>query len=95
VTDRVAVEAAVAKVEQTLGPVDVLVNNAGVSGPIGPLAESNPDDWWRCMEVNLRGPLLCTHAVLPGDGGELLTLRAGRVRGQSPICRPTSPRRRP
>src|SRR5260370_27298757 len=40
VTDGTAVKGAVAQVERTLGPVDLLVNNAGTGGPIGPLAES-------------------------------------------------------
>jgi NAD(P)-dependent dehydrogenase (short-subunit alcohol dehydrogenase family) len=75
VTDRQAVEEVVRRVERELGPVDLLVNNAGAGGPIGPLAESDPDDWWRCLEVNLRGPLLCAHAVLPG----MLARRRGRI----------------
>jgi NAD(P)-dependent dehydrogenase (short-subunit alcohol dehydrogenase family) len=75
VTDRTAVEAAVAEVERRLGPVDLLVNNAGVGGPIGPLAEADPEEWWRAVEVNLRGPLLCSRAVLPG----MLARRRGRV----------------
>jgi NAD(P)-dependent dehydrogenase (short-subunit alcohol dehydrogenase family) len=75
VTNQAAVEAAVAQVGQTLGPVDLLVNNAGVGGPIGPLSESDPDLWWRCVEVNLRGPLLCSRAVLPG----MLARRRGRI----------------
>jgi NAD(P)-dependent dehydrogenase (short-subunit alcohol dehydrogenase family) len=75
VTDRAAVEAAVAEAERRLGPPDLLVNNAGVGGPVGPLAESDPDAWWRCVEVNLRGPLLCCRAVLSG----MLTRRRGRV----------------
>src|SRR5262249_44479578 len=52
VTDRAAVESAVRRVEGELGPIDLLVNNAGVGGPVGPLAASDPDDWWRCVEVN-------------------------------------------
>jgi NAD(P)-dependent dehydrogenase (short-subunit alcohol dehydrogenase family) len=75
VTDRAAVEDAVATVERRLGPVDLLVNNAGVGGPVGPLAEADPDAWWRCLEVNLRGPLLCSRAVLPG----MLGRRRGRL----------------
>ena len=53
-------------VERALGPVDLLVNNAGVAGPIGPIAETDPGEWWRCQDVNLRGPMLCTTAVLVG-----------------------------
>jgi NAD(P)-dependent dehydrogenase (short-subunit alcohol dehydrogenase family) len=75
VTDRAAVEAAIARAEAVLGPLDLLVNNAGVAGPVGPLAESDPDAWWRCVEVNLRGPLVCSRAVLPG----MLARRRGRI----------------
>jgi len=55
-----------AETEARLGPVDILINNAGVSGPNTPLSETDPDAWWRTVEVNLRGPMLCAHAVLPG-----------------------------
>jgi NAD(P)-dependent dehydrogenase (short-subunit alcohol dehydrogenase family) len=75
VTRRADVEAAVARVEGELGPIDLLVNNAGVGGLIGPLAASDPVEWWRCVEVNLRGPLLCSRAVLPG----MLARRRGRI----------------
>jgi NAD(P)-dependent dehydrogenase (short-subunit alcohol dehydrogenase family) len=75
VTDRTAVESAVAAVGRGLGPVDLLVNNAGVGGPVGPLAEVCPDEWWRCVEVNLRGPLLCCRAVLP----DMLARGSGRI----------------
>jgi NAD(P)-dependent dehydrogenase (short-subunit alcohol dehydrogenase family) len=75
VTDRTAVESAVAAAGQTFGPIDLLVNNAGVGGPVGPLAEADPDEWWRCLEVNLRGPLLCSRAVLPG----MLARGSGRI----------------
>jgi NAD(P)-dependent dehydrogenase (short-subunit alcohol dehydrogenase family) len=56
----------VTEVEQTLGPVDLLVNNAGTGGPFGTFWENDPDEWWRCQEVNLRGPMLCCRAVVPG-----------------------------
>jgi NAD(P)-dependent dehydrogenase (short-subunit alcohol dehydrogenase family) len=55
----------VQQVEQVLGPIDLLVNNAGIGGPVGPFLENDPDDWWRCQEVNLRGPMLCCHQILP------------------------------
>src|SRR4029079_9248415 len=66
VTDPGAVERMVREVEESLGSVDLLVNNAGSAGPIGPTWVTDPDDWWRCLEVNLRGPMLCSRAVLPG-----------------------------
>jgi NAD(P)-dependent dehydrogenase (short-subunit alcohol dehydrogenase family) len=43
----------------------LLVNNAGLAGPIGPSWAAEPEAWWRCLEVNLRGPLLGCRAVLP------------------------------
>ena len=66
VTDRQEVQSMVAAVQETLGPVDLLVNNAGQFGPVGPLAAADPDEWWQALEVNLRGPLYCARAVLPG-----------------------------
>jgi NAD(P)-dependent dehydrogenase (short-subunit alcohol dehydrogenase family) len=66
VTNRAAVEQTVATVENALGPIDLLVNNAGVAEPIGAFWELDPEDWWRILEVNLRGPALCARAVLPG-----------------------------
>ncbi len=65
VSDRRAVERMVERVAQELGPIDLLVNNAGVGGPVGPLAQTDPDEWWQNLEINLRGPLYCSHAVLP------------------------------
>jgi NAD(P)-dependent dehydrogenase (short-subunit alcohol dehydrogenase family) len=65
----------VADVEQQLGPVDLLVNNAGHGGQIGPFWEVDPVDWWRCMDVNLRGPFLCARAVVPG----MIARQRGRI----------------
>jgi NAD(P)-dependent dehydrogenase (short-subunit alcohol dehydrogenase family) len=66
VTDGRAVAEAVDRVRRELGPVDLLVNNAGVWGPLGPAWEADEADWWRTFEVNVRGSFLCAHAVLPG-----------------------------
>lgn len=57
----------VGRTEQELGPIDVLVNCAG-TGPSdpGPIGATDPDDWWRVMEVNVRGPMLFTSHVVPG-----------------------------
>jgi NAD(P)-dependent dehydrogenase (short-subunit alcohol dehydrogenase family) len=54
VTDQETVQRVVAAVEQTLGPVDLLVNNAGVATPFGPIWEVDADEWWRCLDINLR-----------------------------------------
>src|SRR5215813_5257884 len=78
VTDRAAVEEMVAETEAELGPINFLVNNAGSVGVIGPIWETDPDDWWRTIEVNLRGPMLCTRSVLPGmiarHGGRIINM---------------------
>ncbi len=83
VTSRRDVEEAVAETERQLGPITVLVNNAGITGPFSPLWEVDPDEWWRTQEVHVRGAFLCIRAVLPGmiarGGGRIITVasRAG------------------
>jgi NAD(P)-dependent dehydrogenase (short-subunit alcohol dehydrogenase family) len=66
VTDKKALTSLVATVEQNLGPVDLLINNAGVLRAIGRVTEIDADEWWREVEINVRGPFLCSQAVLPG-----------------------------
>ncbi len=56
----------VAEVEQQLGHIDLLANTAGVFRALGPIAEVDPDEWWREVEINVRGTFLCARAVLPG-----------------------------
>ncbi|KAI1376895.1 hypothetical protein F4677DRAFT_454368 [Hypoxylon crocopeplum] len=56
----------VAEVEQKLGPIDVLINNAAISKINTLEHEKDFDSWWHVVEVNLRGPAALTHAVLPG-----------------------------
>ncbi len=66
VTDPASVEQAIEMVEATLGPVDILVSNAGVPGPFGPLWEVDPDQWWQAQAVHIRAPMLLLHRLLPG-----------------------------
>jgi len=66
VTDAASVAHAVAKTEELLGPVDLLVNNAGIPGPFGPIWQVDPDEWWRAQAVHIRAPMLFLHHVLPG-----------------------------
>lgn len=75
VTDKGAVQALIAAAESQLGPIGLLVNNAGMGPPYGPTWETDADEWWRNIEVNLRGPLLCCRAVLPG----MIQRRSGRI----------------
>jgi NAD(P)-dependent dehydrogenase (short-subunit alcohol dehydrogenase family) len=74
VTDRDSAGAAVDRVEALLGPVDVLVNNAGVSN-VAPFLDITDQDWDRLMNVNLRGVLIVTQRVL----GAMRQRRSGRV----------------
>jgi NAD(P)-dependent dehydrogenase (short-subunit alcohol dehydrogenase family) len=75
VSDAACVERMAGEVERALGPVDLLVNNAGTMGPLGPMWEADPGDWWHSIEVNLRGPFLCSRALLPG----MIQRRRGRI----------------
>ena len=62
----VADAAAVARFSAAVGPVDVLVNNAGVAGPIGAIETNDPDDWQRCFAVNVQGAFHMVRALVPG-----------------------------
>jgi NAD(P)-dependent dehydrogenase (short-subunit alcohol dehydrogenase family) len=52
--------------EERLGPVSILVNNAGEYGPVKPVEEISPTEWDRVIAVHLRGAFLLTRLVLPG-----------------------------
>jgi NAD(P)-dependent dehydrogenase (short-subunit alcohol dehydrogenase family) len=65
VLDRVGLRAMVRQIEDQLGPIDTLVNNAGV-GQVLPLALMEEEDWDRMMDVHVKGAFLTTQAVLRG-----------------------------
>jgi NAD(P)-dependent dehydrogenase (short-subunit alcohol dehydrogenase family) len=75
VTDASAVQEAVERVEQELGPLDLVVNNAGTDRAIAPLWEADPDEWWADVDVHLRGTFLVCRAALPG----MLDRGSGRI----------------
>jgi NAD(P)-dependent dehydrogenase (short-subunit alcohol dehydrogenase family) len=74
VTDEGAVARAVASIVARLGPVDVLVNSAGIAES-APFAKTDAAVWERHLRVNATGPYLLARAVLPG----MLERRWGRV----------------
>jgi len=87
VTDRADVAEAVATISQELGPVDLLVANAGVREALaGRPWEADVDEWWRVVETNLRGVFLLDHAVVPAmvDRGRGRVLHVGSGMGQRP-----------
>jgi NAD(P)-dependent dehydrogenase (short-subunit alcohol dehydrogenase family) len=75
VTDAPGVAAAVDRVERELGPVELVVNNAGTDRAFGPLWKADPELWWADVEVHLRGTFLVSRAALPA----MLARGAGRV----------------
>lgn len=85
VTDHQGAAAGVAEVEAALGPVDVLVNNAGNGGAEGmrptQFRESDPASWRGPIDVNLYGVLNCSHAVINGmcdrGWGRVITIASG------------------
>jgi 3-oxoacyl-[acyl-carrier protein] reductase len=66
VSRREDVEAMVARVEEELGPIDLLVANAGIAIWEKSAWELDPNDWWHVHEVNVLGVYLCCRTVIPG-----------------------------
>ena len=83
-----AVAHVVRTAESQLGMVDILVNNAGAVGPLGYDWEVDLEDWWRTLEVNVRGPFLYARAVLPGmvkrQRGRIVNISTGAGFGRLP-----------
>jgi 2-hydroxycyclohexanecarboxyl-CoA dehydrogenase len=84
VADSASVHEAVQRIERELGPIEVLVNNAGVD-VIQPFVDSTEETWQRLVQINLLGTVRCTRAVLDGmrerGRGRIISLGsdAGRV----------------
>jgi len=75
VTSSQACAAAISHLRARLGCADVLINNAGVSGPVGPAWQAHPFDWWRAIEVNLGGAFVLTQLAL----AQMIPAGKGRV----------------
>lgn len=74
ITNRADVEAALQQVQAQLGPVDVLVNNAGWD-VFRPFTKTEPVQWEKLIAINLTGALHMHHAVLPG----MVERKRGRI----------------
>ena len=66
VSDESSVNEMVARTETELGPIDLLVANAGIAGWEKRAWEVDPKEWWHVLEVNVLGVYLCCRAVIPG-----------------------------
>lgn len=77
ISDATAIRAAMTAAHAAIGPVNALVNNAGINVFAEPL-QSTEEDWNRCFDVNLKGPWNCCRAALPGiiagGGGAILNI---------------------
>lgn len=78
VSDEAEVKEVFAKIRERFGGIDVLVNNAGISGVDKPTHEITEDEWDKVMAVNVKGVFLCTKHALPSmretGGGSIINL---------------------
>jgi NADP-dependent 3-hydroxy acid dehydrogenase YdfG len=84
VRDRKAVQQAIDTLPAEWAPIDVLVNNAGLSRGLEKLYVGNPDDWDEMIDTNVKGLLYVTRAVVPGmvERGRGHVVNLGSVAGE-------------
>jgi len=82
------VERIVRSTMHEFGKVDVLVNNAGILGPVGPAVDDDAEKWIKTVNINLIGTFLCTKTVLPimikRRQGKIINLSGGGATGPRP-----------
>lgn len=87
-SDKAAIRAAAARTRAELGPIAILVNNAGIA-PFTPFLETDDDLFDKVIRINLRGPWLVTREVLPGmieaGWGRVINITSSSVQTGSPM----------
>lgn len=69
------IAAACAKAKAELGQISLLVSNAGVPGPFGPVWDSDPEEWWKSQSLHIRAPYLLMQNLMP----DMIARKQGRV----------------
>jgi NAD(P)-dependent dehydrogenase (short-subunit alcohol dehydrogenase family) len=81
-------------VKRSLGGLDVLINNAGIAGPTGKVEDIKPEDWERCIAVDLNGMFYVTRKAMPlikaAGGGSIINLSSIAGRFGFPMRTPYS-----
>ncbi|MYD64519.1 MAG: SDR family oxidoreductase [Chloroflexi bacterium] len=89
VTDPDAVRAMVERTEAELGPIDVLVNNAGIPGPVAFAQNVEPHEFLEVLRINLWGAFLCSKYVIPGmierGAGRIINMTGGGAATDRPL----------
>jgi NAD(P)-dependent dehydrogenase (short-subunit alcohol dehydrogenase family) len=84
VANRADVDRLFAESQKALGGLDVLVNNAGIAGPTGKVEDIAPEDWDRCIAIDLTGLFNCTRKAMPllkaAGGGSIVNLSSAAGR---------------
>jgi NAD(P)-dependent dehydrogenase (short-subunit alcohol dehydrogenase family) len=92
VSDTQRVDRVFDDVRQSLGGLDVLVNNAGIAGPTAAVEDIAPEDWSRTMAVNITGQFLCARRAVPflkaAGGGSIINMSSAAGRLGYPLRTP-------
>lgn len=94
VSDEKAVDHLFAEAGKFLGGLDILINNAGIAGPTGPVETLSLEDWRRTLDINITGQFLCARKAVPllrkAGGGSIINLSSAAGRFGFPRRTPYS-----